>query len=331
MSHGIYTKRDFQVAEENAWHKLTTIAKPTMEHFPEIEGMPLYYNGGKDATFGDNTYLIPVAKDDMLPVAPPYCKGSYCLFTPREAWNWVNEVLAGTQYNIKSIGMLWNRSFWFVGTELEELKSLSVGDGRESKFQFNFSGGLDRKVSPQAELSSILPVCHNTISLSRMTGEVLFGARLSINFKTKLEAAKSEVEKAVGMAAVFKKAMDSLSNKPCDVERAKRVFAGYITPDNEEKMSTRAKNTVETLAGLHVRGIANKGETEFDMLNAYTELLTRGTSDSKLSEGRRFASSEFGGNADEKANFARLLTKERMRLPAIEERGEKLLTVSVGN
>ena len=58
---------------------------------------------------------------------------------------------------------------------------------------------------------------------------------------------------------------------------------------------------------------------------------TRGTSDSKLSEGRRFASSEFGGNADDKANFARLLTKERMRLPQVEARGDKLLNVAVSN
>ncbi len=329
MGHGIYTKRDFQVSEENQWHKLTTLAKPTLEHFPEIEAMPLYYNGGKDAKFGDNVYVIPVAKDDMLPVAPPFCQGTYSLFTPREAWQWVTEVLAGTGYNIKSIGMLWNRSFWFIGTELEELKSLSVGDGRESKFNFNFSGGLDRKVSPQAELSSILPVCHNTISISRLLGEILFASRLTQNFKTRLEAAKAEIEKSVGMVAVFKKAMDGLASKPCNQDRAKRIFAGYITPENDNKMSTRTKNTVETLANLHRTGIANKGETEFDLLNAYTELLTRGTSDSKLSEGRRFAASEFGNAADDKAGFARLLTKERMRLPQIEDRGEKLLTVSV--
>ena len=329
MAHGIYTKRDFQISEEMQWHKLTTLAKPTRESFPEIKGMPLFYGENMPANHGDNKYVVPVASDDSLPVAPPYCAGSYSLFTPREAWDWVNEVLAGTGYNIKSTGMLWNRSFWFIGVELEELKALSVGDGRESKFQFNFSGGLDRKVSPQAELSSILPVCWNTISLSRTMGEMLFGARLTSKFKTHLDAAKAEVEKSVGMAAVFKKAMDSLSTKPCKADRAKRIFAGYLTPEDDDKMSTRTKNTVETLAELHVKGLGNRGETEFDMLNSFTELLTRGTSDSKLSEGKRFVSSEFGGNADDKAGFARLLTKERMRLPAIEDRGEKLLTVSI--
>ncbi len=328
MASGLFTKRDFQVSLEMAWHKLTRLEKPTIEHFPNIVAMPLHYNGGKDAKFGDNQYMIPVAEDDMLPVAPPYCEGSYSLFTPKEAWNWVAEILAGTGYNVQSIGMLWNRSKWFISTELQELKAVKLG-GRDSKFQFNFSGGLDRKMSPQAEVSNIIQVCSNTVSLSRKSGQVLFNEKATKNFKTRLELAKAEVEKAVGMAAIFKAEMDKLAENPCNTNRAERIFAGFITPIEDEKMSTRAKNTVQTLADLHVSGLGNRGETEFDMLNAYTQLLTRGTEDSKLSEGRRFVSSEFGNNADSKAEFARLLTTGRDGLQGIEKRGESLLTVAV--
>jgi hypothetical protein len=49
MASGLYTKRDFQVAEEMAWHNLTTIATPTREAFPEIIPVPLQY------TFNDKT------------------------------------------------------------------------------------------------------------------------------------------------------------------------------------------------------------------------------------------------------------------------------------
>jgi hypothetical protein len=281
----------------------------------------------------------------MLPVAPPFCgetiidetekgcenikekdkRGTYILFTPREAWNWVNEILAGTGYSTDSIGMLWNRSFWFIGVTLTELKSLTVGDGRQSDFQLNFSGGLDRTVSPQCELSSILPVCWNTISLSRASGKILFHERATKNFTDRLDAAKGEVEKAVGMAAVFKAAMDSLADKPCDKTRANEIFAGFVTPAGETKMSTRASNTVKELTDLHVRGIANKGETEFDLLNAYTQLLTHGSETAKVSMGRRFASSEFGNAADSKSEFYNLLTTNRASLPAIQNRGAQLI------
>jgi len=198
MAHGIFNQlRDFQVSLQMAWHKLTKIAKPTREHFPEIIAEPIYYNGGTPLVYGDKSFVVPIALDDKLPVAPPYCEGTYSLFTPHEAWDWVHEVLEGTHFEVQSIGMLWNRSFWFISTELTELKALKIGDGRDSKFQFNFSGGLDRKVSPQCELSNIVAVCHNTISLSRTSGEVLFHERATKNFHTRLEMAKAEVEKLV--------------------------------------------------------------------------------------------------------------------------------------
>jgi len=356
MASGIFNlQRDFQVSEKVAWHKLTRVKKPELTDFPEIKPTPLYYNadnfeGDKDMTFGNRRFFVPVAMDDGLPVAPPYCgetiiddaekgceakndkdsRGTYILFTPREAWQWTTELLAGTDYNVESIGMLWNRSFWFISTELTELKSISCGDGRKTNFQLNFSGGLDRSVSPQCELSSIVAVCHNTISLSRATGNVLFHERATKHFSDRLEVAKSEIEKAVGMAAVFKAAMNSLAKNPCLPKRAERIYAGYITPPDASKMSTRGINTVKTLTHLHTSGIDNKGETEFDLLNAYTQLLTRGSDDTKIPLGRRFASSEFGNNADSKADFYGLLTNPG-RVPerdAVECRGEKLLATA---
>ncbi len=351
MASGLYTKRDFQIAREQAWHGLTTIKAPGREDFPNIIPAPLYFGDDcKPMVYGDRKFVVPIAEDDGLPVAPPYCgetipddepktcpakpedtRGTYVLFTPREAWDWVHEVLSGTHFEASSIGMLWNRSFWFIGITLTELQELTVGDGRQSRFQFNFSGGLDRSVSPQCELASVIPVCHNTISLSRATGQILFAERATKNFTTRLEAAKAEVEKAVGMTAVFKAAMDSLAEKPCDKSRAERIFAGYLVDEVRQKdgkdlpMSTRARNTVGELAELHVSGIANRGETEFDLLNAYTERYTHGGKEAKTTMGRRFVSSEFGGGADTKADFFRVLTTGRDALPEIEERGARLL------
>lgn len=354
MAHGIYnTKRDFQKASEKAWHGLTIIGNPSREDFPEIKAMPLYYNGGTAADYGNRRFFMPVAQDDMLPVAPPYCgetlieidekgcediradkdkRGTYILFTPREAWDWTSQVLSGTQYKVQSIGMLWNRSFWFISTNLEELRSLSIGDGRTCNFQLNFSGGLDRSVSPQAELSSTVAVCHNTISLSRSSGKVLFHEKSTKNFADRLAAAQDQVSLAVGMSAVFKAAMDSIARNPCTPTRAERVFAGFLTPAGTDKMSTRTKNAVDELTSLHTRGIGNHGETEFDLLNAYTERLTHGGQKSTTSMGRRFASSEFGDNADSKASFLNLLTRidqktgSRLDLEKVEARGAQLLT-----
>ena len=355
MASGLFNKqRDFQIAEVMAWHKMTKLKTPEKMDFPEIRPFPLFYRDGNGnempMVHGNRKFVVPVAMDDGLPVAPDYCgetlvdndekgcpakekdtRGTYSLFTPHQAWDWVSEVLSGTEYKTQSIGMLWNRSFWFISTELSELKSVSCGDGRETRFQLNFSGGLDKSVSPQCELSSIVAVCHNTISLSRSTGNILFHERATKHFTDRLDAAKSEVAKAVGMAAVFKAACDNLAQQACDQDRAERIFAGYVTPQGAKAMSTKTKNAVAELTKLHTIGIGNTGKTEWDMLNAYTQLLTHGGTDSKVPMGRRFASAEFGNNADSKADFYNVLTVKRndeaMSLADIEERGAELLTV----
>lgn len=331
MSHGIYNKdRDFQVSEQVQWHKLTREKTPEKSDFPEIVAAPLFYGDNQLATHGKSKFFIPISTDDNLPVANPSAcgeDGSYCLFTPKQAYSWVEEVLAGTGFKVQSLGMLWNRSVWFISTELTELKDMTIGDGRETKFQFNFSGGLDKSMSPQCELSSTICVCANTVSISRTSGKVLFASKATRNFKVRLESAKSEIENAVGMAKIFKSSMDNLAKKPCNKDRAERIFAGYLTPGEAVKMSTRTRNFVTELATLHEKGLGNRGETEFDMLNAYTQALTRGTEKTTVSAGQLFASSEFGGNADEKASFAKLLTVRRMQLPVIEKRGEELLKV----
>ena len=226
---------------------------------------------------------------------------------------------------VQSVGMLWNRSNWFISTELSELKEVSIGDGRKSFFNLNFSGGLDRSMSPQAELSNIVCVCSNTVSLSRMTGQVLFKARASKNFKTKLDASKAEVEKAVGMAAIFKASMDQLATKPCNSKRAENILTGFLAPKGDDvELSTHLTNRVAELVTLHKTGIGNRGETEFDLFNAFTEAHTRGIAGSKRDAGKEFASGEYGGHADRKAEFARLLTTPP-QLAVVEKRGQSLL------
>ena len=127
------------------------------------------------------------------------------------------------------------------------------------------------------------------------------------------------------MTAVFKAAMDSLANNACNDKRAGEIFAGFITPQGETKMSTRATNTVKELTSLHRNGIGNSGKSEFDLLNAYTELLTHGSPTAKVSMGRRFVSSEYGNNADSKSEFYNLLTSNRDNLTQVESRGRQLI------
>ena len=328
MSAGIL-ERDFVFAGlsvETDWHK-KTVSKGRLlaaEDFPLMEGRDLQYmaeDGFKPLSVGGNIWRIPVTTDDGLPCGKPYGE-SFTLFTPRQAFALVESVLSGTGYTIERMGLLWNRSKWFVSTELTELKEIAP---KGEKFQFNFSGGIDGSMSPQAELSNVRQCCSNTVSLSRLTGQVLFKRKLTKGFEAALESSKPEIEKAVGMARLFIEAKGKLEVAPCHVQTAREIYAGAI--GTGDKLTTAARNTVDGLVSLFQRGDGNKGETMGDVLNGFTQWGTRGFESSKKDILTRFESSEFGGMATRKAEFVRDLFDDSAR-NGLQTKGAQLLAAS---
>lgn len=357
MSHHIDTARDFQIALVPAWHKLTTIKSPEKTDFPEIIEAPLSFRIGK----GKGAKLIElggireekdgkkigtawgqhvaISTDDNKPCGNPFDTMTYSLFTPREAWEYVEKVLAGTGYEVVSIGMLCDRRKWFISTELKELNEISreLTGRMETKLNLNFSGGLDKNFSPQAELSSTVIVCHNTLIISRMLGEILFKIKATKNFDAKLMKAAAEIERACGMAAIFAKTMKSLESVPCTARQAKRLYTGFLVPANAEheaekrgekfEISTRSENLIAEFTDRFSNGIALKGESMYDAFQSFTEVRTRGLKDSKKDIWGQYESSEFGGFADEKAEFAQAIFDPEKREKLIE-RGDKLLELA---
>ena len=309
MAHGIL-ERDFVMAglsTETDWHK-KTVSKGAIlcaADFPEMEGRELQFmgeDGFKPLSIGGNVWRVPVTTDDGLPCGKPYGE-SFTLFTPRQGFQLVESILGGTDYEVERIGLLWNRSKWFVSAYLRELASIAP---KGEKFQFNFSGGIDGSMSPQCELSHIRAVCWNTISLSRLQGEILFKRKLTKGFDTALECAKPEIEKAVGMARLFREAMGKAEEKPCHVQTAREIYAGAIG-EKAEKLTTTARNTVDGLTALFQRGDGNNGRTLADVVNGFTQYGTRGFETSRKDTFTRLESSEFGGMADRKAEFVRTI------------------------
>ena len=334
MSHGISNERCFVYGlqgQGNDWHGLT-IEKPaplTRELFPLMEETELQTKGGLVLP-----WRVLLAKDDGKPCGAPFNPKSFGYILPQQAWDMVMGALAGTKFSVERVGMLWDRSFWFVSVSLDELKEIA----REGEmFRLNFSGGLDGNDSPQGELSHIRAVCWNTISASRNTGEYLFKIRQTIHSKDKLADAKKEVEKAVGLAALFNKTLGQLEAEPCKVKTARFAYAGNLAQHNADftigtakdglPKENRARNTVNELMDLFTNGDGNTGETRADLLNGFTQYFTRGRKDSKRNKWSILASSEFGGNADRKAEFLECLT-DTNKWKAMVEAGENALALT---
>jgi len=333
MSHGITNLRDFVyglVGQGKDWHGLTQERQGplTPELFPIMEEEEIITKGGVILP-----WKVLTSKDDGKPCGIPFNPKSFGYILPQVAWGMIESALEGTNFTIERMGMLWDRSFWFVSVSLDELKEIAR---KGEAFQLNFSGGLDGNDSPQGELSHIRAVCWNTISASRRTGEYLFKIRQTSHSHDKLADAKSEVEKAVGLAGLFNKTLAQLEEQECSVDVARFAYAGDIARHggdfkitkvkSGEARQNRSRNTVDELVSLFESGDGNNGETRADLLNGMTQLLTRGRKDSKKNIWTTVASSEFGGNADRKAEFLNALTDEEDFAALVSEGEEALAT-----
>lgn len=332
MSSGLIAVRDFVYGLEGQgkdWHGQTVekVGPLTRDMFPEMEEQEIVTKGGIALP-----WKILVTKDDNQPCGRPF-KDSFGYLLPSVVWGKIEEALEGTDYTVERIGMLWDRSFWFVGVQLDALKEVSR-DGE--LYRLNFSGGLDGDASPQGELSHIRPVCWNTISASRRAGEYLFKIRQTSHSKDRLENAKNEVEKAVGLATIFNKTLAKLGEQECSVDFARYAYAGEVAraggdfamgkTKKGEVRENRSRNTVDELVELFKFGDGNSGETRLDLLNGFTQMHTRGRKESKKNVWTQIASSEFGTGADRKVSFLDAIVDEADFTMLVDEGKEALAT-----
>lgn len=308
MSSGFVSKRDFHVAVKMGWHGGTIVKSPEMADLPEIGRAPLRYvlPSGEIREWYKQT--VPISLDDGLPVGVQSSE-SYAIFSPRDAWTYLAECLTGTEYKVTSTGMIFDRSRWFLTAELTELTAISRPG---HNFYANLSGGLDKSQSPLLCLGDTEQVCANTVAIARKESRV-FSGRLTRNFATRLEESKARTESLIGFAKVWNLTMEKCAKVAVSVDTARHVFAGEMVGRgaNFEAKTDRAKNQLDTLVDMfngQTRGDAGRNKEQ--VLRAFTEYYGQGPvgMDSTRDAFSRWESSEFGGFADRKADFAESMT-----------------------
>lgn len=308
MSSGLQTSRDFQVGLVDAWHRQTRILTEIgADQFPEITRVPLTY------TVGDQLrewagMTVPVSLDDGLPVGTASGE-SYTLFSPRDAMAYLGEVLAGTGHKVESLGMIFDRSRWFVTYSLDELAGIAPAG---EAFKLTASGGLDKSQSPMFNICHVVAVCANTVRLAR-AGRALFSSKLTKGFAGRLEGSRAALGETVGMARVFNETLRGLEATRATVDEARAVYAADLHDNGADLRSTRSSNLLDDLVVGFRRGRGNAGATRLDVLNGYTEVMGQGLagSTSRRDSFSRWQSSEFGGNAERKEAFASTIATRR--------------------
>lgn len=330
MAHNIQA-RDVQYGTQMGWHNLTKVLPVLTPEicFPwGITLEPISYGvGPNQKQLG--RYVVPCATDDLLPLGKgvPVNLASYTVRTPQDLWKLRDEVTTGTENTVVSCGSVGSRSKFFISTKLVEIERLTLNDGTQTELLLNSIGAIDKTLPEQHSISSIRIICQNTLEMSFLQDAVKFRYSHHINMNDRIAKDKPLIEAVAGLSAVVKAAFNTLIANKCDVARAERIYTGLVVSPGQDEIAKRAENMIQQHVSCFRSGAGNSGSSEYDLLNGFSELRTKGYDGSKKSRFDTFETSEFGSYGASKSRLAEMLISDREELDKVEARGRSLMQV----
>lgn len=340
MAH-MLSRIDCQQGTKMAWHGLTDVKSViTLDDcwLSEWDIVPteLELNGKKTGWF-----LSTASNNPSVVIGRPYqmvqasldihgekvVTGSYTPITNKRFLEIIGEALAGTPHKIASVGSVCRLGRIFVSVALDALTMHKIGHRTFESF-LNFGSSHDLSSVLFANTSNECSVCNNTFTANLHHNGKLVNARIkhSKNANDRLDNLPQIIGAAIGVQAEFTAAFAELDKVTCDDVRARNIFTGFVTRnDNVEmgkfELSTRKKNIVNRLTELFSdsrRG--NRGETLADVFSAGTDYYSHESSGGE-NRWKQFESSEFGAGAKNKVELWNVI-RDFEKLEETEKRGE---------
>lgn len=244
---------------------------------------------------------------------------SFGYVTPQQAWDVVNEALAGTDYNVERLFVLKTGTMWGISVKLMELEKLTL-PGR--KTFLNCSGSLVSEFLTGWQLWDERACCQNTALFSRMFGDNLGTVKQTKNSALRLPSVVENLEKHAGMLALWNAALGKMANQKISNDTARALFAGEIVRNggelksesltkSGERRESRAAGLVQYRMDLfNGAGIEIETGTRIGAMDVVTQDLTRGRPDSTKDRWLAVESSMIGGNSRRKTDFVMALQNE---------------------
>lgn len=316
-------KRDVQVGVEMGWHKKTVVVdKIDSSNCQILYPMmlrPLFYtNDGINWIEGNGRQIM--STDDGLPIGAVVGKKDYKLFSNIEIWDCIMEGLAGTKHPIVSCGSVADRSLGFVSIKVSE-NFIAANRNTKSVLNVLWGHGGNKAVSMRSGFTVV--VCENTFNIALRSASL---ATIRHTANANLKKLSEAIDGHIGVAAEFKLAMDRLDSVDVSVDKARKVYAGFISADVPETKTgiSRTRNTVESLVNLFLYGKGNSGHTMADLFNGVTDYYSHESSGGRENSWKQFVSSEFGSGNNAKDRFLNVLESES-ELKRVTRHGENVL------
>ncbi len=335
---------DIQEGLAQAWHGLTVI-NPNLSLEDnnltkwELVSSPLFYASAEDGSPYVNSgfQILRCSDHPEHIIGYPFNPNSFKPISNAAFLKLVRDSISGTSHKVTSVGSVRNRGRVFVSIALNGMEAFKAA-GRDFSAFLNFGNGHDKSSVLWVNTSNICTVCDNTFSANLFSVEsanpsaggddIKARVRHTKHSAMKLPALADLIDKAIGVQAEFRLAMDKLASVPVDAPQP--LFAGFLgrdIVDASKGLSTRTVNTSNRLVELFKsERQGNRGENMADAFSAITDYYSHESSggDNKL---RQIVSSEYGSGQNAKADFWKVC-RNPDAVAEMTEHGGKLLAAT---
>jgi hypothetical protein len=336
MSHLIEENIDRVYSIEGTeWHGLAIPTKEiddtalnALSH--DIIESPTYGNIDGKGNFREipnfKTLFIDMRKsrpdlDSALQIRPVHVpKTTYRVIDNRHVIKCMKDSFKDLGVKIATVGTLEGTKKLFISVDIGGSEMIINKD--RFKAYVNFITSHDGTLGMTAFDSVIRIVCMNTLIISRQAaGDVNFSIYHTKNSEIALSNLPELFKAILKGRAELTEVMKYLESNKCSENEALGIAAGFFCMEtHSEKLSTRAMNDAQGIAGLFSHGVGNKGETLYDLANGATEYYTsgQGTGKRKTSLADRTHRSTMGSAASHKEAFIKMLADENCRNKALK-------------
>lgn len=327
------------------WHGMANLVNIINEEtikpilFPIIEGDITISIDGESVKMTDKAIVADYRYRDDIPLGERIRGLStmgkdYCVIDNRSIFNCVNQAINdhGLDAEIITAGSVRSgKSFFLSLQQSDASKEILKGDNWD--FYLNLTTSHDGVDALLAYVCGFRTVCWNTLragvdsSDSKVSIYHKKNAALQMNSLPEILLAMRNQQTEMIEALCY------LAGITCSVEKAIRITAGYLSrlQDGNTEFSVRSSGVVNDIVTTFQRGMGNRGETMYDLLNGVTEYYTSGKGTGQKSNlADRAFKANFGSAAEHKERFTELLFDKNSR-QELEDLGSKVVLKTAKN
>lgn len=340
MAHRIelpYDKVYSVVSRE--WHGMADLVKVINQEtikdilFPIIEGDITISIDGESVKMTDKAIVADYRfREDIAQgerIRPLSVMGKdYCVIDNQSIFNCVQQAIAdhGLDAKIVTAGSVRSGKSFFLSLQQDDA-SKEVLKGDNWDFYLNLTSSHDGIDALLAYLCGFRTVCWNTLRAGIDSADTKVSIYHKKNAALQMESLPEILLAMRNQQTEMIEALCHLAGITCSVEKAERIVCGYFSQlqDGNTEFSGRSTKAVNEIVTTFQRGMGNRGETMYDLLNGVTEYYTsgQGTGQKSTLSDRAFKAN-FGSAADHKERFVNLLFDTDSR-KELEELGSRVV------